>query len=330
LEQRLGCNDTVKRIFSTDDIAPRDRYDCWHEIVRKQTIEHDSYPDSRMTFEATLDAADIGDLSLVSFETAAMSVVHEKRHFDANAGELLLVRQIAGNLTLEQNAHRVGLEPGHMTLIEPQMIYSARFTNLSRLLVVKFPRRSLAARVGRTDAFIARPLAPQPGEAGLLSQILGLLPEHTESLGSGAPRVADQVLDLLAVMLSKADAGATPRLSHSRAMLGMQLRAAVDRHLQDPAITSDSIAKSVGISLRYANAILGDEETSVSRLILTRRLERCRQALADPTQMHRSISSIAFAWGFSDMTHFGRRFRGSFGLLPSEYRKLSVKAAPDS
>src|ERR1700759_4433078 len=54
LEQLLGCDDTLKRIFSTDDIAPRDRYDCWHEVVRKQTIEHDSYPDSRLTFEATL------------------------------------------------------------------------------------------------------------------------------------------------------------------------------------------------------------------------------------------------------------------------------------
>jgi AraC-like DNA-binding protein len=34
-----------------------------------------------------------------------------------------------------------------------------------------------------------------------------------------------------------------------------------------------------------------------------------------------TVSEIAYAWGFSDMTHFGRKFRRVYGLSPSEYRK---------
>jgi helix-turn-helix protein len=30
---------------------------------------------------------------------------------------------------------------------------------------------------------------------------------------------------------------------------------------------------------------------------------------------------IAFAWGFSDLSHFGRRFKAEFGCSPGEYRK---------
>jgi AraC-like DNA-binding protein len=68
------------------------------------------------------------------------------------------------------------------------------------------------------------------------------------------------------------------------------------------------------------DAVLAQQSTSLARLIQTRRLERCRKALGHLTQAHRSISDIAYFWGFSDMTHFGRRFRSAYGLLPSEYR----------
>jgi AraC-like DNA-binding protein len=43
----------------------------------------------------------------------------------------------------------------------------------------------------------------------------------------------------------------------------------------------------------------------------------------DPAQARRTLSDIAFAWGFSDMTHFSRVFKKMYGLLPSEYRRLS-------
>jgi AraC-like DNA-binding protein len=35
------------------------------------------------------------------------------------------------------------------------------------------------------------------------------------------------------------------------------------------------------------------------------------------------VSEIAYGWGFSDMTHFGRRFKAAYGLLPSEYRRAN-------
>ena len=42
----------------------------------------------------------------------------------------------------------------------------------------------------------------------------------------------------------------------------------------------------------------------------------------DPLQAHRTVTEIATGWGFSDMTHFGRRFKAVYGVLPSEFRRL--------
>ena len=44
-------------------------------------------------------------------------------------------------------------------------------------------------------------------------------------------------------------------------------------------------------------------------------------ALADARQAHRSVGEIAYAWGFSDQSHFTRRFKSVFGCPPSDYRK---------
>ena len=76
------------------------------------------------------------------------------------------------------------------------------------------------------------------------------------------------------------------------------------------------MAAETGISVRYANTLLSAEGSSLERYILNRRLERCRRALEDPRHAHRTIGEIAFAWGFSDLSHFARRFKAKFGVSP--------------
>jgi AraC-like DNA-binding protein len=50
-------------------------------------------------------------------------------------------------------------------------------------------------------------------------------------------------------------------------------------------------------------------------------LERCRRVLEDPTQSHRLIGEIAFSWGFSDLSHFVRRFRAAYAITPGDCRR---------
>jgi len=316
----------MRRIFSTDDFEPRDRYDCWHEVVCRHVIPHDSVPDCRSTFAASLDAAVLADLALVAFDAGSIFCRHEKHHLDETADELILVRQTRGQMVIQQGDRTVSLDPGEMTLVEPRVPYNARLGPGTSVLVTKFPRRNLLERVGRIDRFVARKLTTECGQTGLLSDFLRVLPAHTEALGATAVQVSDQLLDLLAAGLWKLGGDEIARVASSRALLRMQLRAVIERSVEDHTIDANAIAKSVGIGLRYANAILSEDDTSVGRLLQARRLEHCRRALADPLKMHRNISDIAYSLGFTDMTHFGRRFRQAFGMLPSDYRKLQRDA----
>ncbi len=99
------------------------------------------------------------------------------------------------------------------------------------------------------------------------------------------------------------------------------MRAAIDARLADPNLDAATVAAAAGVSVRYANAVLAQDDTSIMRLIQAKRLARCRKALEDPSQAHRMISEIAYGWGFTDMTHFGRRFKAAYRFSPSDCRR---------
>ena len=210
--------------------------------------------------------------------------------------------------------------------LDPLLPYAGRFFSGSKLLVLKIPRRLLEARTGKTRQMIARRIRPIAAESSLASSFLAMLPTHAGNLGAAAEViVADQALDLIAVSFAKAMESGKPRISSARSLALLNLRAAVEARLADPALDTETVAAAAGVSVRYANAVLAQEGTSITRLIQTRRLARCRRALDDPLQGHRTISEIAYGWGFSDMTHFGRRFKAAFGSSPRDYRKRSCE-----
>ena len=151
-----------------------------------------------------------------------------------------------------------------------------------------------------------------------------MLPSHAGRMRPAIEQIIrDQVLDLVAASLTKMVIGTDrARFSSALSVVLMNVRAAIEMRLSDAALDTATVAAAAGISVRYANAVLAREGTSIMRLIQTRRLERCRLALEDPLQSHRTLSEIAYGWGFSDMTHFSRRFKATYGVLPSEYRRM--------
>jgi AraC-like DNA-binding protein len=309
----------MQSLFSTSKVHPRDRFAYWHDVACKSIVFHDSEPDSRQTFQGELRSGLLGSLGLVIFENSPMNVSRTPLHIaHANTDDVLICRQDVGLLTLEQGNRELTLQSGEVALLDSRLPYTARFAGSSRTLVVKLPRRSLKARVGDTRDLTALPMA---GGDDLLSAVLVNLPGCSDRVSQVfAAAVGESVLDLISVSIARMHEGC-PRISSARSLALMNVRAAIESRLTDPSLDAAMVAAAAGVGVRYANAILAKEGTSITRLILARRLERCRKAFDDPSQGHRKISEIAYGWGFSDMTHFGRRFRSAYGLLPGDYRR---------
>jgi len=317
------CEGHVKTVFSTDHVHPRDRFAFWHDVARKGVVDHESTPGCRNTFRAELRAGTVGAIGLVSFQNSDMSVTHTRRHMaHANTDELFVCRQSGGQIALEQDGRHVVLGTGDITLIDPALPYEGRFSEASDVLVLKVPRQLMEARLGKMREMTARAIQPSSAETSLLSASLGMLPYHTDGLSSAAEALLEaHLLDLITLSVGRTMGQDRSRASPSRSLVRVELRAVIEARLSDRTLDAGSVASAAGVSVRYANAVLADENTSIVQLIQTRRLARCRRALEDPLQGGRTVSEIAYGWGFSDMTHFGRRFKAAYGVLPSAHRR---------
>jgi AraC-like DNA-binding protein len=289
-------------------------------------VRHDSEPECRWNFQATIEIGALAGTRLLLFENSPMSVTRTAQQAASATGDdLLLCRQVAGTFALEQHGRKVILEGGDVALIDPLLPYTGNFSSGSRRLILTVPRSAVQARIGTARDFVARAVKPW-GEGGIMSSYLMTLPVHADRLGpTSTATVLGQVFDLMAVALARTMEAKTPRLSSAASLALLKLRAVIEPRLSDPTLDDDAVAAAAGISVRYANSLLAAEGMSIMRLVQARRLERCRAALEDPMQAHRTLSEIAFSWGFSDMTHFGRRFKAAYGAVPSEYRANHLK-----
>ena len=91
----------------------------------------------------------------------------------------------------------------------------------------------------------------------------------------------------------------------------------------EPGLDPAGVAKQLGMSVRYLHRLLEPTGRTFSQHLLGQRLERALAALHNPDSRLK-IADIAFASGFSDISHFNRSFRRAFGDTPYGVR---VRAA---
>lgn len=95
-------------------------------------------------------------------------------------------------------------------------------------------------------------------------------------------------------------------------------RSIVQERVTDPNLSVDSVAEQVGLSTNYLRDLFkATTGTSLSVLILTRRMELAKQLLTTTT---RSVKEIASGAGFQSYNYFFTAFKRETGMTPRQYR----------
>ena len=259
-----------------------------------------------------------------SIETLGLTFAEVTKRTIA-AGEddvFFLCLQLSGTGTFTQDGRETTILPGDFVLLDAQRPYTCNYAAAWKQIIIKIPHRSLKARLGASSELTALAVRHADSVGGLASGYMTMLPDRVDALDPTARiQIAEHVLDLTAMSLAIAAGKDRPAISSGAALTLLQLRATIENSLSEPGLDPTTAAAAAGISVRYANALLSKQGTSLERLIVSRRLDHCRQALEDPAQANRTITDIAFGWGFHDASHFNRRFKAEFGCSPSDYRR---------
>ena len=310
-------------IYSTREVHPRERLSFWLDIATKAFVRHEFCSNSGPSFIGALRADSLAGLGVATIECDPCDV--SRTALDTardDCDDLLVSLQVAGRVLLVQDGRQAVNERGSFVLLDTRRPYTQAFQTGTKTMVLKIPREALEARLGSVAPYTARTMEADNPIAGLASGFLSMLGTRVDALdGAASVTIAEQALDLVALAFSAGTQQSGCSLSSSRATTLLRLKAVIESLLCEPDLRPASVAAEAGISVRYANTLLSTEGTSLERCILDRRLERCRRALEDPRQTHRTIGEIAFAWGFSDLSHFTRRFKAAFGVSPGEYRR---------
>jgi AraC-like DNA-binding protein len=161
-------------------------------------------------------------------------------------------------------------------------------------------------------------------QAGLLADYMVSLTRHGPDLSAGAIPALTRVFgDLLSIALDTHSRGPTS----AQASRVARVRSHIEARLGDRDLSPDTIAVGLGIS----RSVLYRDFAGfggVANYVQGRRLARLRAALSrsdDP----RSVTQLAYDFGFSNEAHCSRSFRTAFGLPPGRFRAESSRPAPD-
>ncbi len=314
----------MDKVLAMSELHPRDRLAYWYDVACKVFVKHECRVEKPPAFDATIHRAALGELGIVEVDSLGLSYAAVTARTIANEEDdvFLLGLQLEGSATLIQDGREATLEPGDFALLDAQRPFFTHYSAKWRRLFIKIPHRSLKARLAPSSQLTAHPVRHVSGIGGLTADFIRMIPDRIDQLRAREKaQIGEQLLDLVALALAAECGKDRPALSSARATALLRLRTEIERRLSDPSLDPSKAAAAAGISVRYANALLASDGTSLERLIVSRRLERCRLALEDPAQAHRAIGEIAYAWGFSDLSHFNRRFKAAFGSSPREHRK---------
>ena len=307
--------------FATDGVPAYRRLALWQDIVCDVYVQLDCKSDLGSAFNGRITRASLGEASCSEVSSQQQRVYRTRSRIARSHEDFFLIalgKHGVGGVA--QDGRETVLRPGEFTIYDTTRPYELRFDDAFTQVILQVPRDMLLRRVAGTEALTAisfgsdRPLQKLAHDFvyRLCQSADEIQPEH-------AVRLSEQAVDLVAMALSER-LGTKALPSTRRLALLHRLKAHVRTHLADPDLSISEAATALGVSPRYVNDLLSEEGTSFQRFVLTERLAQCQRDLASPILAHRHVSEIAFAWGFNDVSHFGRVFRERYGLSPRDFR----------
>jgi AraC-like DNA-binding protein len=309
--------DTVHSL-STSGLAPKKQIQCWSEALTDLCGQFDVDPLEASSLEARINYTTVSQLKLCQIEASQHRIAHTISRTKLSEHPFVkILFQTYGISYFEQEGRHIELMPGDCLAYDVSRPHTIVSPSLTRHEVVIVPKELLRERGFRLAKMSPCKLSARTGTGRIAYDFVhAAFDEATKLSPYNATVVADSLIELLLLPLREADTAfdrVGPEAMYIRA------QAFIREHLRDPELCIDRISSALGCTKRYLHMLFSDRGMTVSDYIWRARLQHCRQELE--TQAGKTITDVAFSWGFSSSSHFSRVFRKYFGVVPSSIHK---------
>lgn len=310
------------KLISTDSVPQSHRLPYWRDLVCDVFVELGCESATKRGFYGQIESREFADTKYSLVKSTSHNVRRDKgRIARSNAEHFLLSLQMRGKGRLMQDGREAILSPGDFALYDVTRPYELVFEEEFEQLVMQVPRTEILTRLFDVDNLTAVGVSGKVGAGRLASMLIAQTANQLpfldeDSLGS----VQASTLDLMANALASKIGQRPERISESQELTVRRILQYIEDNLSEPSLTCEMVATSNGISERYLRKLFQSKGHGVSEWIWQRRLDNAKRDLQDPLQSHRSITSVAYDWGFKDPAHFSRAFKKRFECTPRTVR----------
>ncbi|POX46724.1 helix-turn-helix domain-containing protein [Streptomyces sp. Ru72] len=320
---RWQVSDTV---YTTDSVPTHQRLAYWRAALSR-TFAPVAVAVSDEVCAGTIRTSRLGHLRVAAVDGEPMSARRTPQPTAPDQEERLVVTLVVrGVAVVLQDGREAHLRPGDIVLCDTARPLRIEFPHPFETKSLVVPRRLLGLEESDLRRLTATPIHADTTAGSLLGPFLAQLVDSAATYPSATGvALARHVVDLLTVLIEERlhqQAGDAP--SAAREMLA-RIQVFIDRHLADPDLTPEAIARAHQISVRYLHKLFQTEDVTVSRWIQRRRLQECRRVLARREAAGRTIAAVARQWGFTSPAHFSRVFRDVYGMSPVEWRDSAAR-----
>lgn len=311
--------------FSTDSVPVRERLPYFCEALGRSFTRLDlgPYDDRPVRYEATAHGFD--GLGVIWGRTNGHIGRRTQPLLTDGNDDFILGTILSGCSLPSQVGREFRMDAGAAVLLSCGDVGAKDYPVPTEFLTLRIPRRLLNGMAAKPEDALARPI---PANTEALRLLVDYVQTTLKSRQLQSPELrrlfAGQICDLVALAVGATRDAAN--IAYGRGMRAARLQAAkgfIMRQIARHDLSATRVAAHLGVTPRYVHMLFESEGLSVTNFIVERRLASAHHMLWDPRMKERTISAIAFAAGFSDLSHFNRSFRRHFGKTPSDTRRAN-------
>jgi AraC-like DNA-binding protein len=316
-------------LLDTEDVPADRRAEAFRDALGDSPVPLavDPLP-SGGRFRARVEVWQYGRAALLAVDSSGYRLERTPRHVrrESPATVSVLFRTRGRGLFTQFGRDHV-LRPGTMALADLTTPYSCSSTGAGRSATFRMPYDE----IGLPADLVRRASAALPSSPlyGLVHRHLRDLAERAEEISgdAGASAFGTATTDLVRALITSAVGDERFKRPAMAETLMTRVTTYIGLHLTDPDLSAEVIARTHHVSVRQLYKTCAAAGLSLEQWIIDQRLEAARNVLASPAGRHRSIAATALDCGFSDPSHFARRFRAAFGMSPREWQQAARSRA---
>jgi AraC-like DNA-binding protein len=314
--------------YSTAQAAPAARKRYWDQAVSQTYFPLELGFRNTPSFSGDLEVWSLGNLSISRNVSDGLVYRRHQRHLlhEREESYLITVPELS-EISFAQDGKEVRCRPGAFLVERSHLPYEFSYAEPNALWVLKVPSATLRARVGQPERLASLSFDSTRGVGALfVDMIRHTAPRLDEMSGAARDISGKHLVDLLALAIEGDERVLAGAASSVQSAHLHRVERFIRTHLALSDLSPQIVAQGCGISIRYLHQLFATQGTTVCGWIRRQRLLMCDEALRD-IGGRKSISEIAYQWGFGDHAQFSRHYKAHFGFTPSDAREAARRAA---